>query len=176
MFPRVLGQEELNKEPKAEEPFTLGGKGCGHRGECRPARHAALLSALPAPRSLPAIALPAPTGRLIWFSFCLWKIGSNSIRPEERREEGSERHGALPARHSSSGPGDVPAGALPARLGRTLHAPWDVGTLSLPWNRWQGERGRQGPSKARERRSPAKQRFHGQPDTSLDLLLPNLLR
>lgn len=30
-FPRFLGQEELNKEPKAEEPLTLGGKGCSHK-------------------------------------------------------------------------------------------------------------------------------------------------
>lgn len=139
-FPRFLGQEELNKETEAEEPLTLGGKGCGH-GEAsavqpgvRPALSPARAAQSARRRST------ALMGRLIWFSFCLWKIGSNSIGPEERREEGSERRGALPAQHGAPRLGTLPpiCHPTPARPRRTLHGPLDLGTagnLSLLWKR-----------------------------------------
>lgn len=182
-FPCFLGQEELNKEPEAEEPLTLGGKGCGHRGVCRPGRRAALLSALPALRCLPAVTLHAPIGCLIWFSFCSWKVGSNSIGPEERREEGSEhRRAPLARRRAPPAPGDKetagctaprPATPLPGRPARTLHTALGAGTAGDPQPALEG--GKAGLSTARERHSPAKQGFRGQPDTSLDFFFLNLL-
>lgn len=60
-----LGQEEINREPKAEEPFTLGQKGCVHKKVSAIRPGTLPRSALPRLLGLPAVALRAPVTVLI---------------------------------------------------------------------------------------------------------------
>lgn len=64
-FPCFLGQEEINREPKAEEPFTLGQKGCVHKKVSAIQPGTLPHSALPGLHSLPAVTLRAPVTVLI---------------------------------------------------------------------------------------------------------------
>jgi len=77
-FPRFLGQEEINREPKAE-PFTE--ELCSLEGECYPARH----SALPVPHSLPAVILCVPTMILILLMEN-WEQQHRNLGRDRRRE------------------------------------------------------------------------------------------